>query len=157
MDLCKLTRHSSTPISFVDCLLPTLHCCSRWSMERWICYCLLATATIHIYHCDHVENQFKHLGHTHPTLASLKLKHETPYTQNWKKVSPFLKLGNIPQIPPAISTYCAKHTWWCQQCQTPTAQSQNCFKRIVNSPAHLWICETIILQAKETRWCEGTG
>jgi hypothetical protein len=39
-------------------------------------------------------------------MASLKLKHETPYRQNWKKVSPCLKLGNIPQTllpsPPIV-------------------------------------------------------
>jgi hypothetical protein len=48
MDLCKLTRHCQNS-NFLCWLPPTntilLH---RWSMERWICYCLLATVTIYI-------------------------------------------------------------------------------------------------------------
>jgi len=29
---------------------------------------------VYIYHCDHVENQFGHLGHTHPTHGFLETK-----------------------------------------------------------------------------------
>jgi len=151
MDLCKLTRHSQN--SNFLCQLPPTNTTLLQQMIHGKMNLLLSFGNSKYMYINATMLRINsgtwviHIQHT----ASLKLKHETPYTQNWKKVSPFLKLGNIPQIPPAISTYCAKHTWWCQQCQTPTAQSQKKFKRIVNSPAHLWICETIIIQAKETR------